>query len=115
MILTIADLQRYRRLKYAAPGKDPPVSEQDPGAEKTAHPPELPPEVIQRNRELLALIEEFIRTLPDEYTRTVVLLKYDKNLKWFEIAQRFGGTTGEALKQYVYAQLRKFNESMKDG
>ena len=115
MKLTIADLQRYRRLKYAAPGKAPPVSEQDTGAEKTAPPPELPPEVVERNRELLALIEEFITGLPDEYTRTVVLLKYDKNLRWFEIAQRFGGTTGEALKQYVYTQLRKFNESKKEG
>lgn len=116
MKLTTADLKRYRRLKYAAPGKDPPPSSETvPRSDETAPPPELDPRVVERNREVLALIEEFIAQLPDEFTRDVVLLKYARGLKWHEVAQRIGGTTGESLMQYVYYQIKIFNNKRNEG
>ena len=111
MKLTTADLKRYRRLKYAAPGKDPPPSsETAPRSDETAPPPELDPRVVERNREVLALIEEFIAQLPDEYTRQAVLLHYEHGYRWRQVAQRFGGTTDEAIKHLVYARIAEFNK-----
>ena len=115
MKLTTADLKRYRRLKYAAPGKDPPPSSETvPRSDETAPPPELDPWVVERNREVLALIEEFIAQLPDEFTRDVVLLKYARGLSWNQIAQRMGGTTDESLRKYVRAQLEQFNKKLEE-
>ena len=111
MRLTTADLKRYRRLRFMTTPRGMALRDDAaPGDLKTPPAPELTPGVVERNRATLELIEAFIRTLPDEYTRQIVLLKYADGLTWFQIAQRFGGTTPEALQQHVYAQLRKFNE-----
>ena len=108
LIMSTTLLKRYRRLLFSTP-RDGPWSEDPPPGLNIPPSPGLSPPRVQENREALALIEEFIAWLPDEYTRQAILLHYARGYKWVAVAQKLGGATDESLQQLVYTCIRQFN------
>lgn len=102
MILSTSLLKRYTRFCRSPDHRPRPL-------DGDKYPP-LRPNTIERNREAVELIQRFIVELPDEYTRGIVLMKYADGYTWAQIAQKIGGTSCEAIKQYVYSEIRRFNK-----